>query len=78
MALRHYLLSLVFLFHFNSCDKSIISPNSIEDLEIQIADTMEEDNIAALSILIFNKDQIKYENYFGRSDINQNKNLNKK
>lgn len=75
MALRHYLLSLVFLFHFNSCDKSTITPNSIEDLEIQIADAMEEDNIAALSILIFNKDQIKYESYFGRSDINQNKNL---
>jgi CubicO group peptidase (beta-lactamase class C family) len=72
MSLQHYLLSLVFLFHLNSCDKSSITPNNIEALEIQIADVMEKDNIAALSVLIFNKDQIKYENYFGMSDINQN------
>jgi len=75
MILRHYLLSLAFLFHFNSCDKPSIAFESIEDLEIQIADAMEEDNIAAFSILIFNKDQIKYESYFGMSDINQNKEL---
>jgi CubicO group peptidase (beta-lactamase class C family) len=75
MVLRHYLLSLAFLFHFNSCDKSAIAPNSIEELETQIEAAMETDNIAALSILIFNKDQIKYENYFGQSDIRQNEKL---
>lgn len=76
MNLQHFLLSLVFLFYFNSCDKSSsISPNTIDELETKIKDTMEEDHIAALSVLIFNKDQIKYENYFGMSDINQNRNL---
>jgi CubicO group peptidase (beta-lactamase class C family) len=75
MILRQYLLSLAFLFHFNSCDKSSIPLSSIDELEIQIEAEMETDNIAALSILIFNKEQIKYENYFGMSDVDQNQEL---
>lgn len=72
MILRQYLLSIAFLFYFNSCDKSDINFNDMEDLEIQIQETMERDKIAAFSILIFNKNQIKYESYFGMADINQN------
>lgn len=72
MILRQYLLSIAFLFYFNSCDKSDITFNDMEDLEIQIQETMERDKIAAFSILIFNKNQIKYESYFGMADINQN------
>jgi CubicO group peptidase (beta-lactamase class C family) len=75
MILRYNLLSILFLFYFNSCDKSSIAPETIEDLEVQIEELMEEDNIAALSILIFNKDEIKYENYLGMSDISQNRAL---
>jgi len=75
MIFKHFLFSIAFLFYFNSCDKSSIAPETIEELEEQIEDAMDQDNIAALSILIFNKDEIKYENYLGMSDVSQNRSL---
>ena len=43
MILRYNLLSILFLFYFNSCDKSSIAPETIEDLEVQIEELMEDD-----------------------------------
>lgn len=74
------LLSIV-LITATSCTKEtapIMSDNiiirtddAIEDLEAYIQDEMESQHIPALSILIFEEDEILYENYFGIAHIEQ-------
>lgn len=69
------LIVFSFLFLLGNCDKEEIEINDINDFELYIQEEMEDQNIPALSVLIFKEDDILYENYFGKSQIQQNVSL---
>lgn len=61
----------VFFLIFSNCKKNEIEINNTEDFEAYIQEEMEAQNIPALAALIFKKDEMLYENYFGLSQIEQ-------
>lgn len=66
------LISLV----FTSCNKNT-EIETVDDFKKYIDEEMENQNIPALSVLIFENDEILYEDYFGQSNIEQNLPLEK-
>jgi CubicO group peptidase (beta-lactamase class C family) len=66
-----YLFALMLLL-FQSCNKNYLDIQTLADFEAYIEDEMEYEHIPALSILIFKEDSILYENYFGKSNVEQN------
>ena len=52
-----------------------ITVESVQDLEDLIEDEMDFQDIPGLAILIFQQDNLLYENYFGKSDISRGKAL---
>lgn len=58
-----------------SCSKEDEDLSSTEEFEEFLEDEMEEQNIPAMAVLIFNDATIKYQGYKGKSQIQQNKSL---
>ncbi|MGK0363407.1 MAG: CubicO group peptidase (beta-lactamase class C family) [Saprospiraceae bacterium] len=67
----YFILFISSLLLFSSCDKEDIVINNEEDFEAFIQDEMEFQKIPALSMLIFENDNILYENHSGKSNIEQ-------
>lgn len=65
------LLLLFCIVSFSTCKKWNDNITTTSDLAECIQDEMDKQNISALSALIFQDDQIKYEGYFGQSDVGQ-------
>jgi len=64
---------LIFLsVSFQSCNKDYIEINNTTDFEEFIQDEMNIQNIPAMSILIFKENNILFEKYLGKSNINTN------
>jgi len=63
---------VLILVSFQNCTKDKITINSIVDLEDYIRDEMDAQNIPAMSIISFKESEILYENYFGKSNLEQN------
>ncbi len=65
-----------------SCNKAdddvspVASPNTQEEFESYLSDVVEDQNIAAISVLLFKGADIKYERYIGVSDKNTGAALN--
>jgi CubicO group peptidase (beta-lactamase class C family) len=57
---------------FQSCKKDKINIKNTDDLDAFILDEMEDQNIPAISLLIFKQDEVLYEKYAGQSSIEQN------
>lgn len=66
------IIFIAFTILLNSCNKEEIEINSVEDFEQYIDDEMYNQYIPALSVLIFKNEEILYEKYFGKSNIEQN------
>ncbi len=66
-------LIIIFLFvSFQSCNKDDIDINNTADFEEYIQDEMDFQKIPAMSILIFKENNILYESYIGKSNLEQN------
>lgn len=65
------LLIISFLLPFCSCSKDDVIINNTDDFEQYIQDEMDAQKIPALSALIFKEDQIIYEKYFGKANLEQ-------
>lgn len=76
-----FLLCIVVSFAW-SCNKAdddvspVASPNTQEEFESYLSDVVEDQNIAAMSVLLFKGADIKYERYIGVSDKNTGAALN--
>ncbi|WP_367391755.1 serine hydrolase domain-containing protein [Lewinella sp. LCG006] len=68
-------LLISILVCFESCGKEEIIINNELEFEEYIQDEMALQNIPALSVLMFKEGDILYENYFGKSHIEQNVSL---
>jgi len=67
------LLLFTFLFvPLQSCNKDEIKINNTVEFDEYIQDEMNIQKIPAISILIFEENAIKYEKYFGKSNLSQN------
>ncbi|MCB9232639.1 MAG: beta-lactamase family protein [Bacteroidia bacterium] len=69
------LLFFTFLLFVFACRKEVIEINSVADFEQYLQDEMKDQHIPAMSVLIFEQDQILYEGYLGKSNLAQNKDL---
>ena len=65
------LTASIFLL-FATCNKDDVEINNTEDFKTYIQEEMEDQDIPALSVLIFNENNIVYEDYQGSSQIQQN------
>jgi len=66
-------LSLSILFIFSNCTSNEVPViNSTAEFETFLQDEMEDQNIATMSVLIFKNDNVLYENYLGKTNIEQN------
>ena len=61
-----------FLFIFANCDDEDIQINDTDDFEVYLQGELEDQNIPAMAVLIFEGSDILYENYKGQSQIEQN------
>ncbi len=69
----HLIIGLSFFLLFTNCSKEEeIAINNVADFEEFIQEEIDYQNIPALSILVFEEDNILYENYFGQAHIEQN------
>lgn len=68
------LTASIFLL-FTTCNKDDIEINNTDDFKTYIQEEMDDQNIPALSVLIFNENNIMYEDYQGASQIQQNVDL---
>lgn len=68
------IFTLILIFSNCNQEPEIIDDDfdRIEDFEDYLADEMDDNKIAAMSVTIFKEDQILYENYLGNSQIDQN------
>jgi len=66
------LLIISFFASFISCNKDEIEINNAFDFEEYFEEEMDFQKIPAMSILIFNENNILYENYIGKSNLAQN------
>lgn len=70
------LLLFTFLFiSLQSCKKDEIEINNTTEFEVYIQSVMDIQKIPAISILIFEEKDVKYERYFGKSNLQQNTTL---
>ena len=67
----NFLITTSFILLFANCNKDEIEVNDPADFEAYVQDEMDLQNIPALSMLIFEKDNILYENYLGEANIQQ-------
>lgn len=67
----NYLVLAIFLFLLISCKKDPIILNT-GDFDTYIIKETKDQNIPAMSVLIFEEDQILYEKYYGSSNLEQN------
>ena len=58
-----------------SCNKDVVEINSAEEFDSYVNAQMENQKIPGLSVLIFKEGDILYENYFGKSNREQNTTL---
>jgi len=74
--MKNLLSSLLFasflIFNFSYCDSDEIEINNTSDFEEFLAGEMDQQKIPAMSVLIFNEDEILQEDYLGQSNIRQN------
>lgn len=61
------LLAVVFLF--SQCNKEELPIDNIDDFELYLQDEMEAQHISALSVLLFNGDEVLYERNLGLANI---------
>lgn len=71
----HALTLILFLLVANGCRKDDVDINSAEDFEQFVIDEAYDENVPAMSVLIFKEGEIKYEQYFGKSDVDQDLDL---
>lgn len=73
----HYHLAaiLIALSCCLSCNKQVIEINTVDDLNKYLEDQVAEQDLPALSVLIFKGDTIKYEQYMGYSNVEEEKAL---
>lgn len=65
----HSLLLVGFVLLLGSCGSNDLEIEGTEDFEAYLRDERSDQNIPALSVLIFESDQILYEGYFGQADV---------
>ncbi len=70
--LANFLITTSIILLFVKCNKDDLEINNTEDFKTYIQEEMEDQNIPALSVLVFNENNIVYEDYFGSSQIQQN------
>ena len=69
------LMAICLLVSFSHCKKKDNDINDIAGFEEYIDDEMDSQNIPALSILIFKENNVLYEKYLGKSNLQQNTTL---
>ncbi len=73
--LSNLLIATSVILFFAKCNKDDIEINNTEDFKTYIQEEIEDQNIPALSVLVFNENNILYEDYFGTSQIQQDVSL---
>ncbi len=68
-------ITVLFVILFPACDDEMLEINDVEGFNTYLEEEMEDQDIPALSVLIFEGETIKYEKYLGQSDIEKNKAL---
>jgi len=69
---RFNLFALLFLLGLaTGCKKEKIEINDEEDFKQFVIDEAYHENVPAMSVMIFKDNEIKYEQYFGQSDVDQ-------
>ncbi len=68
---KQIVVTVILLLFVMSCKKNE-EINNAEDLKSYLQTEMEDQNIPAMSVLVFDKNEITYEEYFGKSNIEQN------
>lgn len=72
----HFIYTTLFILLFSNCGgNEPLDFTTIEEFEIYLEEEMNDQNIPALSVLIFEGETIKYEKYLGQSDVENNKAL---
>lgn len=61
--------TISFLLFFTNCNKDENEINNTTDFNTYLQEEMEDQNIPALSVLIFEEDSILYEQYLGKAHI---------
>lgn len=72
-----FLILILFAILFQSCEKDDFPIQNKEDFENYLAEEIEAQKIPALSVLIFKEDKVLYEKTLGKSNIEQDINLEK-
>ncbi len=77
MMTLNLMIAISLFLSFSNCnnDKDEIEINNKADFETYIQDEMEFQNIPALSMFIFKEGDVLYENYLGKTNIEQNTSL---
>lgn len=68
-------LAFFFLASFANCSKAEIEINGTAEFEEYMLDEMDFQKIPAASVLIFKEEEILYQKYFGKSNIQENTSL---
>ncbi|MCR9286334.1 MAG: beta-lactamase family protein [Bacteroidetes bacterium] len=69
--LLNFIITFSFFISFSNCDTEEIPIDNKADFEAYLQDEMDSQKIPALSLLVFEKDNILYENYLGKTNIEQ-------
>lgn len=64
-----YLVLIIALFLYSSCDKDAAEINTASDMDTYLEGEVESQNLPALAVLIYEGESIKYESYLGYSDV---------
>lgn len=70
--LQCFLFPIILLGFIISCGKDDLDINNIDDFEEYIKDELYYQDIPAMSVLIFKEENILYEKYLGKSNLQQN------
>lgn len=65
----NHILIVLFITLTFGCDKKPIEINNANDFNAYLEEELTSQNIPALAVLIFEGETIKYENYLGKSDV---------
>lgn len=74
-SMLHFLTILSFTFLLTNCGEDDTITDNSTDFDSYLQSEMEDQNIPALSVVIFEEDNILYENYLGKSQIQDNVSL---
>jgi CubicO group peptidase (beta-lactamase class C family) len=66
-----YLAAAVLIAVFPACGVDEVEINNVEDFEAYVLDEMDFQNIPAAAVLVFEGEEVLYENYFGSSNLEQ-------